>query len=232
MATSEDAGEQPPIPFKVERSDLAVQVTFRSRLWSLFHDITKLYDALLDLSEFGVTAQGIKSDVADGSLGAYNVNFWMLDFRVLVRIRLERLDIQFNGMVQGDLERFEQAFLRLLGALSTARSDFAVAGYGIDLGLHGETVGVESGEYLSRFVRNIPRVGPHLTSGVIFYYGEGGASTLRTLTLEMSGSFPGRLFFKHYALFNDSVRPDTLRRVFEEQVMTALRLVGLSSESS
>ena len=71
-----------PVLFNPERADLSVTVTFSGHLWPLFHNVLDLYSALLnELADFGITVSGIKSDVGDGSLGAYNVNFWLLGFR-------------------------------------------------------------------------------------------------------------------------------------------------------
>ena len=75
-------------PFRVERSELNVQVGFASPFWPLATNIAGLYAGLLKyLRDFGVTSHAIRPDSADGSLGAFNVNFWMLNFGVIVRIR-------------------------------------------------------------------------------------------------------------------------------------------------
>ena len=85
------------IPFDTQRSDISIQGTFESELWCLFHDVPRLYSGLLHgLRDTGITPNSIKVDNGDGSLGGYNVQFWLFDFRVLVRVRLDRFEIRLS----------------------------------------------------------------------------------------------------------------------------------------
>lgn len=227
MATDAERG---PIVFDVERADLSVQATFRTHFWSLFHNIPDLYSALLrELGEFGVTPNSIRTDAGDGSLGAYNVNFWMLNFRVQVRIRLEQVEIHSNNITQPDAELFERAFIRLFQALAGASREFAISGYAVDLGLHGQPTGVEPREYLASFVRRRPDLpGTYIGSGVVFYYGEDENSTIRTVTADLSGALTGKVYVRIYSLLKDTVQPQTLRGVVEGNMTAALRGIGLT----
>ena len=234
MANSVGRSETAPIVFDVRRSDLSIQVNFRSHFWSLFHNIPNLYSALLrGLGEFGVTPSTIKSDVADGSLGAYNVNFWMFGFRALVRIRLEQVEIQFNNITQSDVEQMERAFVRLLEALAASNAEFALSSYAVDIGLHGELSGVESKDYLATFVARSPRLpGPYIGSGVVFYFGEDGAATLRTVTADLSGLLPGKLYVRVYCVYKETLDPKGLRAAVEEQMTAAFSSIGLRRETA
>ena len=234
MATLAELRETTPIVFDVQRSDVSIQARFRTHLWSLFHNIPALYEALLTrLAEFGLTPQGIKSDVADGSLGAYNVNFWLLGFRALVRIRLENLEIQFNGVIQGDVDVLERIFVRVSEALDTSTQDFGVSSYAVDIGLHGPLTGIEPKDYVATFVTRVPPLlGPFIGSGAVFYFGEEGDTTLRTITADLSGYLPGKLYIRVYAIYKDTVRPQTLKTAVEEHMAAALRSLGLRTGSS
>lgn len=218
-----------PIRFEVERSDLSIQATFRTHLWALFHNIPQLYSALLtELGELGVTANSIKSDTADGSLGAYNVNFWLMNFRAQVRIRLEQLEIHFTNIVQADADKSERLFLQLARALAAVNEEFAFSGYAVDIGLHGQPIGIEPKEYLARFVGRRPQLpGPYIASGAVFYFGEEGHATLRTLTADLSGLLTDKLYVRIYSVFKDTVRPERLRSTVEEHTSAALRSIDL-----
>lgn len=234
MATlSEIDAEQRPA-FNVQRSDLTVHANFRTHLWSLFHDVPSFYAAVLRaLADFGVTPHAIRSEVGDGSLGAYNVNFWMLDFRTLVRVRLERLEIQFNNILQPDVERLERAFVRLIEALQASNPDFAVSGYLVDIGLHGDLPGVDARGYLARFVTMHPTLpGPYVGSGAVFYHGEDGPATFRSLTADLSRQVTGGLYVGYHAFYNGTVRPEILRTTVEADITTALRGLGLTRTES
>ena len=155
----------------------------------------------------------------------------MLGFRALVRIRLERLEIQFDNITQADVEPMERAFVRLLGALAAAQSDFDLSSYAVDIGLHGRLSGVEPKDYLGTFVAKSPSLpGPYIASGVIFYFGEDGAAAVRTVTADLSGLVPGNLYVRIYCLYKDTVPPQGLRAAAQEQIRAALSSLGLTRE--
>lgn len=233
MATlSELAAERAPIVFDVQRSDLTIQINFGKHFWPLFHNIPSFYSALLDrLGEFGVVPNSIRTDVADGSLGAYNVNFWMFNFRASVRIRLERLELQFNNILQSDLDELERVFVRLTEALAASFEGFEVASYAVDLGLHGQPLGVEPKTYLARFISNVPEgVGPHFGSGVVFYFGEEGQAPLRTITADLSGPLPGKVYVRLYSVLTGTTA-HALRGAIEEHMTIGLRSLGLTTKA-
>lgn len=113
MTTNRGGAVAAVVPFRVERSELNIQLTFARPFWPIANNIGLLYSGLLDqLREFGVTPQAIRPDAGDGSLGAFNVNFWLLQFGVMARIRLESIELHaptFNV----DLDQLERAFLAL-----------------------------------------------------------------------------------------------------------------------
>ena len=92
-------------------------------------------------------------------------------FVPLVRIRIDRFEIDCREIVQSDLAQAEHVLVRLVEALTASTSGFRVASYLVDLQLHGDVVGVDRNEYLGRYVRNAPDLGPSLGSGwrVLFW---------------------------------------------------------------
>ena len=69
-------------------------------------------------------------------------------------------------------------------------------------------------------------------SGAVFYFGEEGDTTLRTITADLSGYLPGKLYIRVYAIYKDTVRPQTLKTAVEEHMAAALRSLGLRTGSS
>ena len=218
------------IPFDTQRSDISIQGTFESELWSLFHDVPRLYSGLLHgLRDTGITPNSIKVDNGDGSLGGYNVHFWLFDFRVQVRVRLDRFEIDFRNIVQSDIAPVEHLLLGLVDALTTSTSDFRVAGYHVDLHLHGDVVGVDRNEYLGRFVKNAPDLGPSLGSGCVFYFGDQPGAPLRTVTVDLSGVVPGKVYVRLFTFLDGSIAPGELRTVFEKEAKASLAAMGLEA---
>ena len=155
--------ERELIPFDTQRSDIFIQGTFESELWSLFNDVPRLYSGLLHgLRDTGITPNSIKVDNGDGSLGGYNVQFLAVRSSCpsegphrSVRDRLsERPSVGHSSGGTCSVE--------LVGALTALTSGFRVASYLADIHLHGDVVGVDRNEYLGRFVKNVPDLGPSL----------------------------------------------------------------------
>ena len=232
MAESPDI-DRTLIPFDVQRSDITIQVNFGTQFWPLFHNIPSLYSALLSrLKDSGVTAHNIRSDGGDGTLGAYNVSFWILTFRAQVRIRLENVEIQFNNITRQDADAFERAFLALMVALTDAMREIEFTTYSVDFGLHGDLRGISSRDFLGRFVTKVPdRLGAFIGAGVVFYFGEEAESPVRTVTADLSGAFPGKLYVRLYSLYRGTISPETLRSVVERDAATGLESLGLTSQT-
>lgn len=220
------------VDFDVQRADVTIQANFAAEFWPLFHNIPAFYSALLiRLRDVGLTSNAIKTDVGDGSLGGYNVNFWLFDIRALVRIRLERLDIEFRSILQADVDLLERAVVGVLEALRSSMSsssNFEIANYWVDVQLHGEPSGIPVRGYLSRFVSDAPSgLGPLLGSGCVFYFGEQSAAPVKTVTVDLSAAFPGKLYVRLATFFQGSTRPEALRAAVEEHMATGLAAIGL-----
>ena len=219
------------IPFDTQRSDISIQGTFEPELWCLFHDVPRFYSGLLHgLRDTGITPNSVKVDNGDGSLGGYNVQFWLLDSRVLVRVRLDRFEIDYRNIVQSNIAPVELVLVRLVDALAASTSGFRMANYIVDLHLHGDVVGVDRDEYLSRFVKNAPNLGPSLGSGCVFYFGDQPGAALRTVSVDLSGVVPGKVYVRLYASLDGSIAPGDLRTVVEKEAKASLAAMGLEAQ--
>src|SRR2546428_104407 len=97
-------GDKALLPLSLSKADVSAQVNFATPFWPLVHNIPALYSQLLGgLRDFGVSSNAIRTDAGDGSLGAYNVNFWLLNLKSFVRIRLESAEFQCRSLMPGEL---------------------------------------------------------------------------------------------------------------------------------
>ncbi|MBI4263198.1 MAG: hypothetical protein HY657_02380 [Acidobacteria bacterium] len=216
------------VPFQIERSELNIQLPFSRPFWPIANNIALLYSGLLNhLREFGVTPQGIRPDAADGSLGAFNVNFWLLQFGVLARIRLESIELNaptFNV----DVDRLERAFLGLDRALREAERDLAYANYAVTVGMHGHIGGLEAKDFLARFASNVPQgLGTPVGSGTVFYFESQSPATLVVLTADLSAVVAGGVYVKLHTVFDGSMSPENLRRSAEKSLEQGIAALGL-----
>ena len=197
-------------------------------MWCLFHDRPRLYSGLLhELRNTGITPNGIKVDNGNGSLGDYNVQLSLADYRGRVRIRLERFEIDYRDIMQTNMAPVEPVLVGLIKALGASTSDFRVANYIVDLHLHGDVDGVDHIEYLSRFVKNAPNLGPSLGSGCVFYFGGQPGAPLRSVSVDMSGVVPGKVYVRLYASLDGSIAPGDLRTAVETEANASLAALGL-----
>ena len=218
------------VRFNIEKADVLLNAQFGAQFWSLFHNIPAFYSSLLrGLRDLGLTSSAIRSDTGDGSLGAYNVNFWLFDFKALVRIKLERLEIEFRNLIAEDVERLDLLCKGLLPALASTQSDFLTSSYSVDVHLHGEPEGLTPKEYLGRFVAAVPTgLGPLLGTGSIFYFGEQIKTPSRSVAVDLSGVMPGKLYVRLLSFREGAINPDALKASVEESVVAGLSAVGLS----
>ncbi len=213
---------------RVQRSNLVINVNFGSYFWSLVHDIPRFYDALLThLAEFGVSPTSIRAETGD-NLGAYNVNFYLLNYKANVKIRLERMEFGFTDLTAGDIEQAERAFGSLLAALAASTNVFKVSGYQFDMGLHGFVDGATSREIIGRFIANTPtNIGRAFGGGVVFYFGKDAVE--QTITLDLSAAIPDALFIRTIINF-EGAPPADFAKTIQHRVQASLASLGLRSE--
>jgi len=224
---------RPLRPFHVEKSDVTIHANFQAPFWPLVHNMPSLYSALLDgMREFGVGSQAIRNDSGDGSLGGYNVNFGMLEFRAIGRIRLETAEFQCPNLAKQDLDQIERAFVRFADALVTAQSDVRFASWDVSVNLHGQPEEIAAKDYLSGFLSKMPDgMGPCTGSGVVFYFGERPPTISSSVTAEISAILPDRVFVRVHSMFDGAaVPPNQLRRVVQDNLDVGLRSIGLSRD--
>ncbi len=219
-------------PFRVEKADLNIQFNFVEPFLPLATNMALLYVPLLDhMRQFGIGAQAIRTDAGDGSLGGFNVNFWVLQFGALVRIRLESAELHCSSLAAVNVDDVERVLLTLDEVLRAAHNELRYAGYNVTVSFHGQPVGIESREYLSRFVNNVPRdMGASIGSGVVFYFGEQPPRVIASVTLDLSAAMPDRVFVKLNSIFGSELPLRNLRQAVEQQLRLGLHGIGLEIE--
>ena len=218
--------------FQVEKSDLVIQVNFGARLWALMHNIPLMYEALLrEMGEFGVAADGVRSEGGGGSLADYNVNFWALNLRLLVRIRLEGVELQTD--MQGvELDYLERAFVSLTRALRVAHKDLPFTTYAVTANLHGQPDGVSAKDYLLDFMGKAPDgLGPISGYGAIFSLEPDPPCSSFTVSAQPSAALAEKVYIGVKSIFDGTaVGPEQLRKMAEEKTNLALNALGLKIE--
>lgn len=233
MATTSGEESTSRTAFRIERSELNAQLSFSAPFWPIANNIAGLYAGLLKhLRDFGVTSQAMRTDSADGSLGGFNVNFWMLNFGVIVRIRLD--GIELNAPTFGvDADQLERAYRALDQGLREAQNDLSYSSYVVTVGMHGRVEGSESKQFLARFTTGAPEgLGDLVGSGAIFYFEGRPPATLLSVTADLSAVVAGGVFVKVHSVFDGSMQPEALRAAAERQLEQSVKALGLDVAST
>jgi hypothetical protein len=230
MATTPSGKRAEGIPFRVERSEVNIQLSFANPFWPLANNISSVYSGLLDrMRDFGVTSQALRSDAGDGSLGAFNVNFWMLQFSVSVRIRLDTVEI--NASFPTDVDLLERAVLALDHALRDAQPTLGYSSYSLTTSMHGRLEGTDPKQFLASFSGNAPKgLGEMVGSGTVFYFEGQPPTSLLAVSVDLSAAVAGGVFVKVHSVLDASVKPDGLRAIAEPQAEESVLALGLQVE--
>ena len=99
----------------------------------------------------------------------------------------------------------------------------------VTLAMHGQPNGVDAREFLVRFVRATPTgLGENLGAGVVFYFGERPPLTFSSVSADLSGVYPGKMFVKLHAAFGGTMAPQSVRATTEDHFRAALAGIGLT----
>lgn len=228
MAAGNSAETPTPTEFHVEKSELQAQLNFASPFWPIAQNISSLYSGLLNrMREFGVSSHSIRPDAADGSLGAFNVNFWMLQWGVIVRIRLDSVEFSAPNFAV-DPDQLEPAFLAVDQSLRDAKPDLSYSNSAVTIVMHGRLSGTEPKQFLERFVTHAPDgLGRLLGCGTVFYFEGPSPLALLSVTADLSSSVAGGLVVKVHTVFDESMKMDALRAMAEQQLERSVKALGL-----
>lgn len=219
--------------FDVQRSELNVQVVLSTPHWALFHEIPRLYTAiLLRLGSLGVNITNIRTDAGDGTLGGYNVSFWMLNARCLVRIRPTLAEISYSTFTNDDVANAQEVLVGVVAALrDSGGPDFAIANITVELASHGSPRGIEAPTFLRRFINRVPEgLGNLLGAGVVFYF-ESPDTLLKVITADLSAMYPGSLYVRFVSRFSGDVDVASLAGLVDRQITEGLHGLGLRGPS-
>jgi len=232
METKRGAESTVPIPFRIERSELNAQLAFAEPLWPIANNVAALYSGLLaHMGEFGVTSHAMRADNGDGSLGGFNINFWMLQYGAIVRIRLDGIEVNVPNF-SVDVGQLERALLALDLSLREAQNNLSYSNFTLTVGMHGRAEGVDSKQFLERFTGKAPQgLGSLVGSGAIFYFEGPPPITVLSVSADLSATVAGGIFVKVHSVFDGSMKMDALRRVAEPQLEQSIKALGLDVSS-
>lgn len=214
---------------EIARSDIEIHSRLKNRLWTVFHNIPRIYESLLaQLGPIGLTTADIRTDAGDGSLAGFNLNFWLFQFRLLVRVRLDSVEMRWNGLTAGDVPSMVDALDRVLSAVAHAGENTVPSTHEISAALHFVLENTSANDVIKRFAPTVPEIGPGplLGTGVAMYYGPRDEVLSSSLGLEPSTVIPQGLFARITISCDGALSTHRLQERLENQIHETLRTFG------
>jgi hypothetical protein len=218
------------IKLEVSKADLVFEGGFPKPEFALLRDGTALLDHLYRrLERYGLRLADMRFERGTGNAGDQHLLVHLFDYRMTVRIRLERIEVTCSDLPETLVEKFKAAILDVLGAVTDYKPDLAFRAFAVAVGLHAKLVGQPVREYLARFVTNAPSgLGPSTGSGVVFYFGPENGRLLATVTVDLSAVVADGLFIRLHGVWDGKrITADELARSADTFVRDALGSFGL-----
>ena len=170
----------------------------------------------------------MKIDRGNGTFGDLHIFFYLLDFVVTVRIRLDRVEVYCSLLTEENRKRVIAAALETLGCLREFVGGQYRA-YAVALNIHGLLENQGAKAFLGRLITPPPAaVGSVAANAVAYYLSPAGERTSSSLTLDISAVTTDGLYVRPQATW-DAVRLplEDLPRKAEEFVKEALGSFGI-----
>jgi hypothetical protein len=219
-----------PARFNVAKGDLTFEAGFVQPEFGLLRDPSGLLSQLYRrLEPHGLRLTDLRIERRAGSPADSHVLCYLFNHLMMVRIRVERIEVVCSDLPQEQLRKFEAGITDTLRAVKDHLPSVAFRAFTLAVGLHGRLDGQPLRQYLGHFGTNAPKeLGPLTGSGTVFYFGPEGDRLLSSLTVDMSALIPDALYVRAQAVWDATkVSVESVSGQAEEFVRNALSRLGL-----
>lgn len=168
-----------------------------------------VYERFLEaFGKYGASLRDLKYEGA--VLSEANISCSLLNFSVLVRVRLDRLEVTFFRLDMIDEKAASQIAVDAWNAIKASNDSVELVQHGVTVATHVELPGTFSyGALLNRYVVAPSELKSHTRSGVVFYLGEDQTRGEKggSIVLDHSILKDGALYLKVSAVFDAAKVP-------------------------
>jgi hypothetical protein len=185
------------VAFSAQRANLTFQATFGEHMFSLWRSPELLFKNLFSrLAQYGLQLDDLKWGNST-AVGDVHLVFFLLNFAVVTRIRIDRFEFEAFDLLRVDLDQVAQAASQVLDALVEHDSTLRVVTYSLSAAYHEKLEGQTARDFTAPLAMQPPKVlGPPIGTGVIFSSGSEDARLASSVTLEPSSVVPEGLFVR------------------------------------
>lgn len=213
-----------PIKLAVSRSDLTIEAAYPQPQFGLFQENRGLYTRLAArLLPHGLKLSEMKIEHGNGSIGEYHLSFFLLEYLLVVRVRVDRTEVYCTQLTDDNKSRVVAAAKETLACLrETIGTEYRA--YAVTLNIHGVMENQSAKVFLGTLVAAPPAAaGPIVGNGVGYYFAGAGDRIGSSLVLDTSALVPDGLYAKPQATWDASrLSLDELAERVEEFVRTTL----------
>jgi hypothetical protein len=187
----------------ISRSDVTIEAGYQRPEFGLFRDQAGLFARLVErLAPHGLKLSDMKVDRGNGTFGDLHIFFYLVDFSVTVRIRLDRVEVYCSLLTEENKKRVIAATLETFSCLRDHVGGQYRA-YAVAMNIHGLLESESGKAFLSRLITAPPpQVGSVAANAVAYYLSPDGERTASSLTLDISAATPDGLFIRPQATWD------------------------------
>jgi hypothetical protein len=218
-----------PAKFDVLRSELLIEAGYPNPQFGLFRDQDGLLGRLLaQLAQYGLTLAGMKLERGTGTLGELHLLFYLLDYSVTVRIRVDRVEIQCSQLTEENKKRVIAASLATLNCIRENVKD-GYSAYAVSMSIHGMLEKQDVRSFLRGLVVAPPaEAGPIAGSAVAYYFSPADERIASSLTFDVSALIADGLYVRPQATWDARRLPlNVLAERAEDFVRNSLGAFGI-----
>jgi hypothetical protein len=185
------------------------QGQFSDFAFRLLANPVPIYDSFMKVfKKYGVSLRDLKFETGDFS--QTNINCSLLNFNVLVRVKVEQLEVSFYRFESIGNEKAAQIVNDAWEALSRTDKGLTLSHHNVTVQMHTDLpAGLPLRAVTDRYVTTPEKFRPHAGSGVILYLGEDLPTGERggTIVLDTSLVKQGALFVRVTGIFDAAQVP-------------------------
>ena len=218
-----------PVKFVVSKSDVTFEAGYQQPEFGLFREDAGLFARLVSrLSSYGLKLSDMKVERGSGTLAEIHLFFYLLDYLLTVRIRLDRAEIFCSHLTDENKKRVIAATLDTLDCIRENIGGQYRA-YALTMNIHGLLENQSARTFLSKLIVAPPAAAGSVSgNAVAYYFSPVDDRIASSLTFDVSATAADGLYARPQATWDASRVPMVqLADRAEEFVRRALGSFGV-----
>lgn len=191
--------------FVVSRSDVTIEASYPQPQFGLFRDEAGLLERVVArLSHHGLKLSDMKIERGNGSLGDLHLFYYLLDFLLTIRVRVDRVEIYCSLLTDDNKKSVIAAATDTLACVRESIGNQYRA-YALSMNIHGLLESHSAKTFLGRLISAPPtEIGPVVGNAVAYYLAPSEERVSASLTFDVSAITTDGLFVRPQATWDAS----------------------------